>query len=155
MKKPQMHIKELNLEPHIEGGFFREIYTCPAEKEGRSIASAIYFLLEKDNFSAFHIISQDEQWVHVDGDSIEIHLIDKDGKYSSVKVGTDYENGEVPSFVVPANTYFASVSTGEYSLTVCNVFPAFRYEDFILPKRNALIDMFPQHKEIITKFTRR
>lgn len=154
MTKSQEHINKLNLEPHIEGGYFREIYTCSVELEERSIASAIYFLIEKGNFSAFHIIAQDEQWVYVDGDSIEIHMIDKDGEYSCVKVGTDYKNGEVPSFVVPANTYFASVSTGEYSLTVCNVYPAFRYEDFVLPKRNLLIDIFPKHKEIITKYTR-
>ena len=85
---------------------------------------------------------------------MKIHMISKNGEYSSINAGTDYNNGEVPSFVVPANTYFASEPIDDYSLVVCNVFPAFRYEDFVLPKRDELVKMFTEHKEIITKLTR-
>lgn len=152
--KAQVHIKMLNLERHIEGGFFREIYLCDTKIDNRSIASSIYFLIEQGDFSAFHIIGQDEQWVHVEGEGMCIHMITKDGEYSKVVVGTDYKSGQVPNFVVPANTYFASEAVGEYSLVVCNVFPAFRYEDFLLPKRDEFIRMFPEHKDIITRLTR-
>lgn len=148
------HIEKLNLEHHIEGGYFREIYLCDTKIEDRSIASSIYFLIEQSDFSAFHIIGQDEQWVHLEGEGMCIHMITKDGEYSKVVVGTDYESGQVPSFVVPANTYFASEAMGAYSLVVCNVFPAFRYEDFLLPKQEDFIKMFPHHKNIITRLTR-
>lgn len=150
----QKHIDNLNLKSHIEGGYFREIYLCDTKIEKRSIVSSIYFLLKKGDFSAFHIIRQDEQWVHVNGAGMYIHMIDKDGGYSLVTVGTDYSNGEEPSFIVPANTYFASESAGDYSLVVCNVFPAFRYEDFMLPKRDEFIKQFPKHREIIKRLTR-
>lgn len=155
MTKAQNHIKNLALQPHIEGGHYREIYTCETKIQDRSIASAIYFLLESGDFSAFHIIAQDEQWVYVDGASTQIHMINESGEYSSVKVGIDYDNGEMPTFVVPANTYFASEPTGEYSLVVCNVFPAFRYEDFCLPKRDELLNKFGAHKETIKRLTRK
>ncbi len=154
MKKADNHIEILNLELHIEGGYFREIYTCSEKINDRSIASSIYFLLKQGDFSAFHIIGQDEQWVHIDGGAMYIHMINKSGKYSYVKVGTDYEKGEVPSFVVPANTYFASEPVEGYSLVVCNVFPSFSYEDFILVKREDFINQFSEHKELILRLTR-
>ena len=125
--RAQKHIDTLQLERHIEGGYFREIYLCDQKINDRSIASSIYFLIEQGDFSAFHIIGQDEQWVHVEGDGMCIHMIDRAGQYSQVVVGTDYKLGQIPNFVVPANTYFASEPAGEYSLVVCNVFPAFRY----------------------------
>ena len=154
MNKMKKHIKKLDLKPHIEGGYFKEIYTSSKMIEDRSIASSIYFLLEKGDFSAFHIIGQDEQWIYVDGSSMKVHMISESGEYSFIKVGMDYKNGEVPSFVVPADTYFASEPMGEYSLVVCNVFPAFKYEDFRLPIRDELVKMFAEHTEIISRLTK-
>lgn len=152
--KAQKHIDTLKLERHIEGGHFRETYLCDTKLDDRSIASSIYFLIEQGDFSAFHIIGQDEQWVHVEGEGMCIHMITDDGEYTKVIVGTDYESGQMPNFVVPANTYFASEALGEYSLVVCNVFPAFRYEDFLLCKRDEFVKMFPKHKDTITRLTR-
>ena len=63
-------IQQYNLQPHPEGGWYKETYrsseTIPAlslpERFGgeRNFSTAIYFLLERGNFSAFHKIKSDE-----------------------------------------------------------------------------------------------
>lgn len=141
-------IKNLNLIPHPEGGFYKQTYR-------KDIASNIHYLLEAHDFSAFHIIKQDEMWYHIDGSPMLIHMISKDGKYSKAVVGGDYKKHAIPTFLVPANTYFAATPLlNHYSLVACSVFPAFNFEDFYLPPYYELIKLFPQHEKIIKEFTK-
>lgn len=159
-------IEELNLERHPEGGFFKETYRSPlriAAKElghpftgDRNVSTCIYFLLTNDQFSAFHRIRQDEIWHFYEGDSIMIHMISSNGKYSIVTIGNDWSSGHLPQFVVPAGTWFASevIKDGSYSLAGCTVSPGFDFNDFELAKRQELTDEFPQHSLVINRLTR-
>lgn len=160
-------VKALNLVPHPEGGYYKEVYrsanslpqeALPSNFNGsRNYCTSIYFLLTATNFSAFHRIQQDEVWHFYSGSPLIVHVIDKEGRYSANLVGLDFNASIHPQFVVPAGAWFASsvVDGGTYSLVGCTVAPGFDFDDFELADRATLIQKYPQHKEIITKYTRR
>lgn len=156
-------VKELDLVAHPEGGFYRETFrsdqsSVPPEQLGisteRNLSTAIYFLLTKGNFSAFHRIKQDEVWHHYLGDAIAIHCISPEGDYEKLLLGKDFENGELPQHVVQGGTWFASETLGDYSLAGCTVAPGFDFADFEMAKRSFLLDKYSEHESIIEKMTR-
>jgi predicted cupin superfamily sugar epimerase len=156
----------LDMQPHPEGGYYKETYRSEGSIsevdldyniEGkRNYCTGIYFLLTSESFSAFHRINQDEMWHFYKGSSLNLHIISKNGEYSHVIIGNDLEKGEVPQFVVKARDWFASevADGGHYALVGCTVSPGFDFRDFELPKRDFLISKFPQHSDLITKLTR-
>jgi len=160
-------IKALGLEPHPEGGFFKETYRSsgkiPKAALGedfagdRNYCTAICFLLLPGNFSAFHRLRQDEIWHYYSGSPVYVHVIDKQGNYTRHTVGSDIKNGEVPQLTVRAGCWFASsVKEGSgYSLTGCTVSPGFDFADFELAKREELVKAYPQHEQIIRQLTRK
>ena len=159
-------IRKLNLEPHPEGGYYRETYRADLQIDQvslgdsysgkRNCSTCIYFLLTSDSFSSFHRIKQDEIWHFYQGNPIRMHLISPSGDYSNVTIGNNIETGEAPQFVVPRGYWFAGATMGDkgYSLVGCTVSPGFDFDDFELGNREELISKFPQHQKIITKFTR-
>lgn len=157
-------INELSLKPHPEGGFFKEIYrsqevipqSALSEKYNgdRNCCTAIYFMLTADTFSAFHRINQDEIWHFYQGSVIDLHLISPEGEHDLIRVGSNILNGEVPQYVVPAGYWFAAKVNEGFALVGCTVSPGFDFDDFELAKREELADRFPQHKDLITAFTR-
>ncbi|MEQ8688445.1 MAG: cupin domain-containing protein [Imperialibacter sp.] len=154
------YIKQLNLNSHPEGGYFKETYRSvdvTTTKAGqRSISTAIYFLLEAGNFSAFHRIKSDEAWHFYDGEPLSIYVIHQNGTLEEIKLGLDLSAGQKPQAVVPANCWFASRVTvdGKFSLVGCTVAPGFDFQDFEMADRNTLITEYPQHQSIITSLTR-
>lgn len=159
-------INQLNLQPHPEGGYFKETYRSEGvinesnlgiEFPGkRNYTTAIYFLLTSDSFSAFHKIKQDEIWHFYKGSPIKLHIISAKGNYKNVIIGNNLENGEIPQFVVNAKDWFAAevIENNTYSLVGCTVSPGFDFNDFELAKRASLILKFPQHSSIITTLTK-
>ncbi|NMH86410.1 cupin domain-containing protein [Flavivirga algicola] len=159
-------VDQLELLPHPEGGYFKEVYrsggTINEENLGedfsgqRNYATSIYFLLTSESFSAFHRIKQDEIWHFYKGAPIKIHIISNDGTYSFAIIGNEIESGQTPQFVVKAKDWFAAevIGKGAYALVGCTVSPGFDFNDFELPKRDMLISRFPEHSNIITNFTR-
>ncbi|MFC5046454.1 cupin domain-containing protein [Aquimarina hainanensis] len=166
MNTAQSIIKHLDLQPHPEGGYFRETYRSKEEipkaalpdtySSSRNYTTAIYFLLTSDTFSAFHRIKQDEIWHFYDGAPIQLHMISPEGHYSMVRIGKDFSNGELPQFTVPGGYWFAANLQKEatFSLVGCTVSPGFDFQDFELPKRDYLQSLFPEHTQIITLLTR-
>jgi predicted cupin superfamily sugar epimerase len=156
-------VDRLDLLPHPEGGFYKETYRSDLSQippdalkigEQRNLSTAIYFLLTKGNFSAFHRIKQDELWHHYIGDPIAVHIISPEGKYAKLLLGKDLEKGELPQHMVKGGTWFASETLGEYSLAGCTVAPGFDFADFEMAQREDLANHFPVHREIIGLFTR-
>lgn len=158
-------IDRLDLQPHPEGGFYRETYRSSGAISSESLSSGysgsrsystcIYFLLVSGNFSAFHKINQDELWHFYDGSPVELHTISEDGNHSKHMIGRDFTKGQIPQLVVPGNHWFASkVSEPDgYSLVGCTVAPGFDFDDFVLAERKNMLDAFSQHKEVIECFT--
>jgi uncharacterized protein len=158
-------IEHLELLPHPEGGYYKETYrsqqTFPIKEgifpAGRNYSTAIYYLLEQGDHSAFHKIRSDECWHHYAGDTLLIHIIHKDGTYECIHLGKHSGNGEVFQFVVPANAWFASEPApgSSFVLKGCTVSPGFDFKDFEMAKQIELLQQFPQHAMIIQQLTAR
>ena len=158
-------IDRLKLEPHPEGGYFKETYRSlgeidevnlsPDYEGNRSYSTCIYFLLTSDNFSALHRIKQDEIWHFYDGSPIRLHMISELGIHSEHVIGRDLNNGETPQFIVPGGYWFAAevINKNGYSLLGCTVSPGFSFNDFELKTRKELVSMFPNQEKIISKLT--
>ena len=162
----QYWIEKLRLEPHPEGGYFRQTYRAEMTiaraglPEGfggaRAASTAIYFLLEGENFSAFHRLRSDEVWHFYAGSPVMVHVIDAAGGYSSILLGDDPEAGQVFQAVVRAGCWFAShvADWTSWALVGCTVAPGFEFEDFEMGMREELCREFPGHREVILRLTR-
>lgn len=163
---PEYWIEQLGLEPHPEGGYFCETYRAkeaipeeglPGRFTGaRPFSTAIYFLLPAGQFSAFHRIQSDEMWHFYAGSALSLYIIDPTGRCERLKLGACPEQGQQFQLVAPAGCWFAaSVDTpGTFALVGCTVAPGFDFADFELAERQALVEKYPQHAEIITQLTR-
>lgn len=166
MTEIEQLIERLELEPHPEGGYFKETYRSAEVitsdslsnnyKGSRNCSTCIYFLLTPEMFSSFHKIHQDEVWHFYQGSPIELHIISESGSHESHIIGNDLSKGETPQLVVPGNHWFASkvIDPDSYSLVGCTVSPGFDFQDFTLADRKNLILKFPEHMELIKAFTR-
>lgn len=159
-------VKQFNLLPHPEGGYYKETYrsaetiaatALPERFTGnRNFSTAIYFLLEKGNFSAFHKIKSDECWHFYAGDLLHIHIIHLDGTLETTRLGNNIDNGENFQYVVPAGCWFASeVATGSaFSFVGCTVAPGFDFTDFEMAATDELVRLYPTHEAIIKRLCR-
>lgn len=159
-------IEQLNLGPHPEGGFYRRNYASrewiPGEAlperycGDRNFASSIYFLIDSENFSAFHRLQSEESWHFYAGTALMLSIIEPDGTLRQYKLGNDPEKGEALQLWVPHGVWFAAhiEVPDAYSLVGCVVTPGFDFEDFELADRKTLIRIYPQHGGLITRLTR-
>lgn len=163
MKTSSYWVEKLELLPHPEGGYFKELYrssedikqdSLPIRFTGnRSFSTSIYFLLEKNQKSAFHRIKSDELWHFYDGEPATIFVIDDSGKLTEYKIGLSPEDNIFPQVIIPANCWFAAESNGNFTLAGCTVSPGFDFEDFEMASRENLTKIFPHLKQLILKFT--
>jgi uncharacterized protein len=159
-------IRQLELEAHPEGGYYRQTYkadlvlphaSLPLDfTRPRAVSTAIYFLLEGDNFSAFHRLRSDELWHFYAGGTLLVHVIEGGGRYLTIQLGNDPEAGDMFQGTVRAGCWFASEvkDARSFALVGCTVAPGFDFEDFELAEREQLVRNYPQHRELIAKLTR-
>lgn len=166
IKSARYWIDNLSLIAHPEGGYYRETYRAelsiarealPPQFTGpRLVSTAIYFLLDGENFSAFHRLRSDELWHFYSGSPIAVHVLAPDGGYSEIQLGSDPDAGEVWQAVVKAGHWFASRvrDPKSFALAGCTVAPGFDFADFELGKRAELVRLYPQHRCLIESLTR-
>ena len=161
MKNEHYWIDHLQLQKHPEGGYFKETYRSSDKvmnrnEEIRSALTSIYFLITSNMFSAFHKIESDEIFNFYEGSVLTIYVIKSSGELELLKIGRDIENGEQLQGVVKAGAWFASKVDlqNTFSLVGCTVSPGFDFNDFELANRSELIELFPQHIDIIKELTR-
>jgi predicted cupin superfamily sugar epimerase len=159
-------IDKLELTPHPEGGFFRQTYKAPLTIDrsalpasfngSRSAATAIYFLLEGPDFSAFHRLAADEMWHFYAGGALLVHIIEADSRHSMLRLGSNADRGEIFQAVVPAGCWFGSclAEPDTYALVGCTVSPGFDFADFEMADRASLTATYPQHGALIERLTR-
>ena len=162
MNNAQYYIDKLQLLKHPEGGWFRENYrsdeiikhSCLDSRFSgdRSISTSIYFLLEKGEFSAFHKIKSDETWHFHDGFTLEIYSISPEGELKTQKLGLDITDGELPQITIPQGYYFAAKPQGNYTFVGCTVAPGFDFDDFEMPDKEKLIELFPKLQNFLENF---
>jgi|GEM_PF-71640 uncharacterized protein len=123
-------VRALKLEPHPEGGAFRETFRDPAGVGGRAHSTAIYYLLRAGEESKSHRIDAAEVWHFYRGDPLEL-TIREEGKPAIRHVlGPDVTRGEEPQIVVPARAWQSAKPLGAYALVGCTVAPGFVFETF-------------------------
>ena len=153
-------VDELGLEPHPEGGYYKETYRSEMSiipdgsgKSPRNVSTSIYYLLPKGEFSSFHRIRSDELWHHYSGGTACIHILQEGKPYRKVLLGKSLSNGESFQAIIPAGAGFATeVINGDFLLAGCTVAPGFDFNDFQLADRDNLIKDFPSHRKLITLF---
>jgi predicted cupin superfamily sugar epimerase len=125
-------IARLALQPHPEGGHYRETFRDPRlDSSGRSASTAIYFLLARGERSHWHRIDAVEIWHYYAGSALSLQMADDSGQ-RAVRLGPDLAAGEVPQAIVPAQAWQAAESTGDWTLVGCTVAPGFDFAKFEL-----------------------
>jgi uncharacterized protein len=125
-------IAQLGLEPHPEGGHYRETFRDPRlDANGRALSTAIYFLLARGARSHWHRIDAVEVWHYYAGSALLLQIADDSGA-RSVRLGPDLASGEVPQAIVPAQAWQAAESSGDWTLVGCTVAPGFEFSAFEL-----------------------
>lgn len=155
-KDANYFIEKLKMEPHIEGGYFKETFLSEdIDSNDKNLYSSIYFLLRTGEVSNFHRLKEDELWYFHAGQSLTIYMIDEKGDLITKKLGLNIENGEEPQVLVKKGWIFGSAMNEDgYALVGCMVAPAFSYNSFELFDREYLLKTYPKHKEVILKLTR-
>ena len=124
-------ITALGLQPHPEGGHYAETFRDPHAVDGRSVGTAIYYLLQEGERSHWHRVDAAEIWHFYAGDPL---LLKIEGQ-EDLRLGPDILNGERPQAVVPAGAWQAAKSTGAYSLVGCTVAPGFQFDGIEMAPR--------------------
>ncbi len=151
-------IETYGLAPHPEGGWFREFHRSgrsvgplPVYPGARPAVTAIYFLLTRETFSAFHRLCSEEIWIHLAGAPLTLALLGPDARMLRIASAAD---GGPAAQVVPAGALQAARTAGAYVLAACVVAPGFDFADFEIPGREALLREFPQPAALIRGLTR-
>ncbi|MGZ7178582.1 cupin domain-containing protein [Burkholderia gladioli] len=156
-------IERFALQPHPEGGYFRETYRAPLEvarsSDGaaRSASTAIYYLLCDGAYSTWHRIRSDEVWHFYAGEPLEVHVLDEQQGHLVHRLGNPLTHpGTVSQAMVPAGRWFGAVCAepGGLAFVGCTVAPGFEFSEFELGDAQALAREFPQHVAAIARLAR-
>jgi predicted cupin superfamily sugar epimerase len=150
-------VARLALQPHPEGGWYREIYRSPtrvATAHGsRSALTTIYYLLESSQLSRWHVVQADELWHYYDGAPLELLAYSPaareferrvlgpvsdtspDGRRPTAQLGA------TPVSVISSGVWQAARSLGDYTLVGCTVGPGFEFADF------QFVSALPSHED--------
>ncbi|MBP0614693.1 cupin domain-containing protein [Jiella mangrovi] len=131
-------VRNLDLRPHPEGGWYRENFRDEAaDSSGRARSTAIYYLLEAGETSEWHRVKDAaEAWHWYAGAPLVITISENGHDASAHRLGPNIEAGEKPQFVVPAGCWQTATSLGEYTLVGCTVAPGFDFENFEMAPKN-------------------
>jgi predicted cupin superfamily sugar epimerase len=153
-------ITTLVLEPHPEGGYYKETYrsslevTRSGDELTKAACTSIYYLLEKDDYSGFHRLQSDEIWYFHKGKPLIIYIITPDGELQFVELSDK-----------PSGAFFATVKAGcwfaarlqipeDYVLVSCVVAPGFDFKEFEMAEKYGIIKLFPQHADLLNQLCR-
>ncbi len=126
-------VRLLALAPHPEGGHFRETFRdARTTADGRSVCTAIYFLLAAGERSHWHRVDAAEVWHWYACAPLALTIAGLDGPRECVRLGSDLLGGDRPQAVVPAGAWQEARSLGAWTLIGCTVAPGFEFAGFEL-----------------------
>ncbi|WP_219838903.1 cupin domain-containing protein [Paenibacillus sp. R14(2021)] len=139
-------VKQLDLSPHPEGGWYKELWKASFEiphhvldeaySGARFAATSIYFVLHPHEQSAWHTVLSDELWLWHSGSPLLLTLggtEDRPKVSKEIIIGPDVANGQHPQALVQANVWQKAKPLGDEPVLVsCVVAPGFHYDDFKL-----------------------
>jgi predicted cupin superfamily sugar epimerase len=169
-------IRLLGLAPHPkEGGFFRETYRAdealpagalaPRYRAGRSVSTAIYYLLTPGTYSALHRLKSDEVFHFHLGRPVRMLQLFPEGTGETIVLGPDLPRGQRLQTVVPRGVWQGSFldpderagagsgEAGDFALLGCTVAPGFDYADYEGGSRDVLLSQYPQFADLIRRLT--
>lgn len=128
-------VAALGMTPHPEGGWYAETFRDEPGESGRACSTAIYFLLEAGDVSAWHRVTDAaEAWHFYAGAPLELGMASEGGAVAISRLGSDIAAGERPQAVVPAGWWQAARSCGSWTLVGCTVAPGFEFASFELAR---------------------
>jgi predicted cupin superfamily sugar epimerase len=145
-------IARLGLQPHPEGGWYRETHRSSVlGAEGRCAATSILFLLEHPHVSHLHRIDAEELWYWHAGTALDVHVLGCDGTLATHRLGSQ----GAFQLAVPKGLWFGAEppAAGDWALVGCAVAPGFEFSGFKLATREALLLDCPRHEELIRRLT--
>lgn len=154
-------IKQLGLQRHPEGGWYRELFrssllfpatVLPREYQGdRPAYTSIYYLLEAGDFSAWHRIVSDEVWYFHAGDPLEVISMSEAGEVNIHRLGDD-----ILQCCIPGGHWFGArpAAGAAFALVGCLVAPGFDFADFVMGDRETLLQRFPAQAALIASLSR-
>src|SRR5690349_13304261 len=129
-------IDKLDLKPHPEGGSYREIYrsgeSVRTTRGSRCAITAIYYLLEREQISRWHVVEADEIWHFYEGSPLELLSYDPESRTLARCALGDLKDERERVAVIRKGIWQAARSLGNFSLMGCTVGPGFSFEDFRL-----------------------
>ena len=126
-------IARLGLQPHPEGGHYRETFRDGRlDASGRALSTAIYFLLARHQRSHWHRIDAVEVWHFYAGDPLTLRIAHDGGVQHTIRLGPDAAADQRPQAIVPAQAWQAAESNGDWTLVGCTVAPGFDFATFEL-----------------------
>ena len=123
-------ISLLGLEPHIEGGFYRQTFADRADASGRPISTLIYYMLTNNQAGAWHRVDSAEVWHWYAGAPLTLSVSREGKTVTTQRLGTDFNAGERPQVVVPPNAWQRAKVEGAWALVGCTVAPGFQFSKF-------------------------
>jgi uncharacterized protein len=158
-------IRHLGLQPHPEGGFYRETHQSretiaaaalpPRYGKDRNLSTAIYYLLTPDSCSTLHRLRSDEVFHFYLGDPITMLQLHGDGRGETIVMGQDIMAGQQLQVVVSEGVWQGMFLNdgGAFALLGTSVSPGFDFEDFEVGTRDALIRQYPACAAWIERLT--
>ena len=143
-------IEKLQLEPHPEGGYYRQLFGN--DDTGEKAISTIYYMLTNSDISAFHRLhGVTEIWYYHAGEPLDLYVIDTKGDLGVHHLSPD---GEMQVVILPEQWFAAEIPSKKgFCLVGCAVAPAFSFENFELGHKDTLLQQFPQYAELIGKLS--
>lgn len=157
-------VEKDHLEKHEEGGYYALTYRSPEiikvksyEGEYRPKSTKINYLLEGNDYSAWHRLKSDETWRYKAGTPLILNIIKNDGNLEQIKIGNPITSqGAKFEYTVEKEQWFSAFvnDSNSFSYVECEVVPGFDYRDWELGKEDELLKVYPRLANIITKYSR-
>jgi uncharacterized protein len=154
----QQLVETLGMQPHPEGGYYKETYRAEGRIEGkRSYSTAIYYLLPPGASSKLHRMKSDEIFHFYLGGPMTLVKLGPKGEVETVVLGQDLAAGQAVQHLVRAGWWFGGYANdgSPFSLVGCTVAPGFEFEDFELGDNETLARQYPSARALIGRLALR
>ena len=136
---------QYSLDPHVEGGSFRELFRDHVENRKREAHGVIYYYLGEKEDSDFHHLDSDEYWLYHAGSTLEIWIVNDDGSLRVEKLGI--EAGAQPCVLLKAGVTFGArheAGATDGCLVSCVTVPEFTYENYRIVPKEEMLEKYPE-----------
>lgn len=153
-------IEKYDLEPHVEGGYFKEDFKSEiilpnevTKKGKRSLITSCYYLIPQGERSIFHKLTSDEIWNFHVGGPVDVYEINDKGNLTITTLGPDIHLGQSIKHFVKKGTWFGVLPHPgtDYAFFTAIVAPGFEFDDWEKGDPKFLKNLCPEASKIIER----